>query len=120
MAEEICSVARLLNRKDCYSGKRTVKRCFKETRNIADFSPEETDLLLFRSGLEIENVSDVCPYHQHFFCIDTESYFYEVKKDQCCNPLGAHEASHKGVHLVTIEKVFKNYIFQRSMFFKYS
>ena len=95
MSEVICSVARLLNKSDCNSGKGKVKKCFTVTKDITELSEFQKDLLLFRSGLPIDCVSDVCAFHQHFFAIDNEEYFYGVKKETC-NPFRLHETVRKG------------------------
>ncbi|KAK4024075.1 hypothetical protein OUZ56_009465 [Daphnia magna] len=96
MSDEMCSVARLLNLKDCNSVKMRVLKCFTKTENIVEFSYLERDLLLFRSGLKLESASTICPYHQNYFLISNTSYFSAIKTSICYNPFELHENNRKG------------------------
>ena len=59
----------------------------------------EQELLLLRSGLKVESVSNICPYHQHYYQINNASYFYGVVKNICCNPFYLHEKNRKGIFI---------------------
>jgi hypothetical protein len=77
MAEEnICSIALILNKKDCNS-KRLVDN-YSE-RNVSELSPSETELLLLRTRLSnTDNLTKICEHHERDFSLDNQSSFIVV------------------------------------------
>ena len=59
-------------------------------KGINDFEEEEVQLICWRSGIEQQNLKDVCYHHEQTILVR-----YSKNITVCCNPFNLHDTNKK-------------------------
>ena len=91
MTSNLCSVARVLRKKDC-DAKWLSKGGGR--KNVQSLTDDQREILMLRTGI-ISDLDDICDHHEHYF-IKSDKYFVGRAGNRCCDPFSSHKTFRKG------------------------
>lgn len=84
MEEYLCSVALKLKLKQCSPN--------SSEKQLSTLAESEKELFELRSGLKVDDVTNICGFHMKHFSLDDPNFFRgsSVSKGYCYNPISLH------------------------------